>query len=374
MIKSRKIGAIVSILSFSIWLFSCSDDGDSDDAFSLNDIEGTWNCYDNNSDICVFQNDGKGYFFIDGTKEAFTWSFAGNVLLFKSEDWDSDYNTEVHLNDSKLFFDYIDHTFYKTYYPVQDDDNDENSDSASNFGSNSDYDPNLIGEWWYGDVLKSLNQYYFCKNGVGYRISSVNGKDYGVKYFSFSWNTKEIGKLEIHYEGSSSSTIYDYEIDGKNLVVETNGFTYNWRRMGDEVDENFDTGKLPFNNYLKNKNSGYYYAITKMASGCNHAGTGDNMNDQFLHFFGSDGSLTTTGLRIVYYTPRWEGIDSYWYSGSYTMNSASGAYRYVAMAWCNGVSLDTYQGGTLKISRSGSFTTYDFNDKEVELHVLVESN
>lgn len=82
--------------------------------------------------------------------------------------------------------------------------------------------------------------------------------------------------------------------------------------------------------------------------------------------------MNPTGLRVFYHTPSWEGIDSKWYEGTYIMSSSSGAWKYYAMGWCNGRELDIYEGGVLKITTNQSYTIYDFDDDEVELHVVVE--
>lgn len=81
--------------------------------------------------------------------------------------------------------------------------------------------------------------------------------------------------------------------------------------MNSDEDMSFSESNKPFaNNYIKYKVTGYYYEISKVVSGCEHAGPGSNMNERFLHFFGADGNLNPTGLRVFYHTPSWEGIDS----------------------------------------------------------------
>lgn len=355
------------MVCLTVWLTGCSDDDKESDSLSISDIVGTWSAVDNSNTAFVFEKNGDGYVKDGSLRELFTWSFSNFVITIRPDDVEDDspeYKVLVRINGHQIEFEFDGQIFAKAYEPPVNDDGQS---------SKSDYDKKLIGEWWDGDPSRSLKKYYFCNKGRGYCISSRNTHDYGVYYSGFTWDTKESGKLRFQYVNSDAPIYYDYTVDGDKLKVTRNGRDSEWTKMDDEVDESFDYTKQPFaDNYLYDKNMGYYYEITKVVSGCNHAGAGDNMNDKYLHFFGTDGQLTTTGLRIVYFTPRWEGIDSSWPSGTYVMSSPSGAYKYVAMAWAAGREVSIYEGAKLKISKNGSFTTYDFKDDKIELHVVVK--
>lgn len=360
------VAIFTSIFSTSLFT-SCDNDDDTPVAISQSDIVGIWN-----GEGGSYNNDGFE-FFEDGTavrkygnssklnKDNYKWLFSDGSLSL-TDDLNAISKCDVSHNGSQLSFKFDGSTYFKTIQLSPE------SPSASTG------DKKLVGEWWYRSSSSRLKKRYYCSNGRGYEKNSYDGKDYGLMYRGFKWSTSKNDQIAIQYDGDSRTFEYDYVIEDNKCTVTKGTSKESWTKHSDNVDESFDPTQKPFaNNYLLNRNTGYYYQITKMTSGCNHAGSGDNMNDKFLHFFGSDGLLTTTGLRIVYFTPRWEGIDSYWADGIYTMSLTSGAYKYTSMAWCNGSSLDTYDG-KLKISRSGSFTTYDYNDKDVELHVLVKAN
>ncbi|MDE6273119.1 MAG: hypothetical protein K2M31_08965 [Muribaculaceae bacterium] len=232
------------------------------------------------------------------------------------------------------------------------------------------YDPQLMNEWWEGDVLSNLDKWYFGPEGKGYKISSKRGKSYGLKYSSFIWNTKNNGQLAIRYSGSNEDVFFNYTIDGSKLNLEnpnSGGYIKKLEKMNGSFDPNFDASKPPYANYIKTDN-GYYYNITKMQSGCTHAGSTSNSNEKFINFFGENGNLFDTGLRITYYTPSWEGIDNYWNSGTYTLSNSS-FYSYKIMAYVNGTRFDTYAGEKFKITTNGNITTYDFYGQDVQLHV-----
>ncbi|MCM1452290.1 MAG: lipocalin family protein [Clostridium sp.] len=359
-----KITLLVYITTLIFTLIACSSD-DSDSASWEKLIATEWTMDDGT--YIVFNEDGTGFekpSKSSSSSEKFTWSINGRTLVLVYDD-----ETEIFIISSlsptelTLTDEDGDSIVLTTSKPVDTGDKKEEDSSK--------YDKALIGEWWKGDVLKSLTKRYFCPNGKGYEILTSRDNDYGIRYNSFLWEINDEGNLSMTY-GSSTPDIYSYEISDKKLVltpIPNNKYDikYEYSYKGSEYDENFDATKLPFANYLKG--GGYYYEITKVTSGCDHAGTGDNMNEQFLHFFGSDGKLTTTGLRIFYYTPRWDGIDSYWASGTYYMSFPSAAYKYSAMGYWDGRRADIYSGAKLTITRSGSITTYDFVDKEIELHV-----
>ena len=353
-------------------LSSCSDEDEKDDSVTLsqNEIIGTWNGKSENYNTDNFE------FFDDGSavrkygnglsqnSDHYQWQFAHNILsLTDEQDVTSEHS--VNYKNNQLSFESDGTTYYKTVNLEPEPDN----------PSSSSVDKKLVGEWWYRSSSDRLKKIYLCANGKGYEINIRDDKDFGIYYRGFVWDTPESGMYTVRYDDGSTTFEYQYSIDGNEcLMVREGKYKESWSKKSNNADESFDPNQIPFpNNYLLNRITGYYYEIAKVTSGCDHAGPGDNYNEQFLHFFGSTEQITTTGLRIVYYTPRWEGIDSYWASGTYKMSLTAGAYRYSSMAWCNGVSLDTYDG-RLKISRTKSFTTYDYDDEDVKLHVLVQSN
>jgi lipoprotein len=349
-----------------VLLTSCSND-DNPDEICQSDIIGIWNGKGGNyiNDDIEFFDDGTAIRkYGSGTKlnkDKYKWIF-GNSSLTLTDDLDNVSEHAVNSDGSQISFELDGTTYYKTIL------------SKPGNSSSTTSDKYFVGEWMYkSSSTRTVLRYYF-PNGKGYEKYIYDDKDYGLQYIGFVWETTEEGKITVHFDHESKPSEYDYVKEGKECILKRGNSERKWTKRSDNVDESFDPSIVPFaNNYLLNRNTGYYYEITKMTSGCHHAGAGDNMNDKYLQFFGSNGNLTTTGLRIVYFTPRWEGIDSYWATGKYTMSLTSAAYKYSAMAWCNGSSLSTYDG-ILRISRSGSFTTYDYTDEEVELHVLVQND
>lgn len=117
----------------------------------------------------------------------------------------------------------------------------------------------------------------------------------------------------------------------------------------------------PYSNYMYL--DGTYYEITKIQSSVHHStDSGDSNTKQFC-FFGPNGLLKPVGFYIFYSRPSWDGIDN-WTTGTYHV-IAGGApdsnkyYQYVGCGYSRAIG-DFGAEGTFKISRSGDFTTYDF--------------
>ena len=365
-----------------IFLFtaiSCSKDEEPAIILQKDDIVGLWTCVDPYDQFTMeFNSNGEVYFsgydsedeFID---ETYSWDFnsEGEIVLTFSTLW---INVPVRFDGNIASFEFSDRVFQKEISRPNDTPSENNPEDNPSI-NNKDHDPAIVGYWWDGDVLEKLSSNYFCPNGSGYKIITENSNSYGVKYICFTWNTKQEGVLEILNDGSKSPFVYNYSIeDGKMYLTSQEGsytFNYTWRKMGDEYDESFDTSKIPFeSNYIYDKQTGYYYEITKITSGCTHAGSNSNSNEKFLNFFGEKDDLFNTGLRIIYYTPSYDGIDSNWGSGTYTINTGSSYYCYKSMCYINKHRTDTYTGDKLSIKISGSTTTYDYDGENVRLHVV----
>lgn len=349
---------------------SCGSDDNSELlTLSQKDIVGVWES-DNNeysNDILEFLEDGTGIHKYGNKSpfktEPFEWKYLNNVICIQFNDTKIEIPVSQGISWLSIIIDDV--TYTKTIIAIDNSSGDNNTTTK--------YDKQLIGEWWNGDVLGKLKKRYFREDGTGFEVYSRNEDDYGLCYYYFNWNTETPGILTIKYDDESKASNKVYSVEDGNLFIGENK-SDKWRNMGSDVKVEMKPNTKPFqNNYLHNKNTGYYYEISKVVKGCSHAGAGQNMNEKFIHFFGSDGTLTTTGLRIIYNTPSWEGIDSYWSSGTYRMSSSSGAYRYKAIAWCNGSSLSTYEGGTLKISTTSTTVIYEFKDDDLELYVVVST-
>lgn len=366
------------VLVVVLCLVGCSKEEISYRTVSQSDIVGVWNCIDGifEVDQYIFNSDGTGlrkYGTYEGYqiyKDKLEWRIEEDGIIVKGESFD--YGILKIVRNGENITLYSDgYSFVKEGYDV-DNPNEEDSPGVITPEENNKFDQRLVGEWWQGDVLDYLKQRFFRSDGTGYEIYSRHDEDYGVQYFFFTWSTRN-NIFSIQYNDESEPIEWTYNIEGSKVIFEKNGTKYEWNKMNSDEDMSFSESDKPFaNNYIKYKVTGYYYKISKVVSGCEHAGPGSNMNERFLHFFGSDGNLNPTGLRIFYHTPSWEGIDSKWYAGTYVMSSSSGAWKYYAMGWCNGRVLYIYEGGVLKIATNQSYTIYDFDDDEVELHVVVE--
>lgn len=369
----------VMMMAVTLSLASCGSDNDGEGPDGDDSIEsliiGTWECKHNANEklVYTFHKDGSfeslsydygeiyeedGYYTING--KTVILSYGGDVESFEVK---STSRNKIVVNyDGRTL------TFNRTSDATDDGDDDDDYDDDDNIPSD-ELSKKFIGEWWKGNILDSRTQRFFCPNGKGYDIMTKRDNDFGIRYIAFTWRVESEDILYIHFEDDSKETQYIYSLENDNLKL---GDYAVFKKMDSKVDETFDTSKKPFANYIKD-DIGYYYEIAKMTSGVRHATGGENMNERFLHFFGSNELLKPTGLRVAYYTPRWDGIDSEWSSGTYTISQPSGAYKYIALGWCDGLTLDAYDNDKLKISKNGSVTTYDYVGRRFELHVNVIS-
>ena len=266
--------------------------------------------------------------------------------------------------------------------PIFGDDEDDDPEDPENPGDDdpveTDYSKPLIGRWKAGDILKDgLKEYYFLDNGKGYYEENRIRKAYGVRRIAFTWEAEK-DLIHINYDKDgwrNEKSDYEYSIYGSTLKLRysTSTLTEEFDHMDSSGTTTKDYTEKPFaDNYIMDKDQHWYYEITKMQSGCEHASSSSSSNEKYIHFFGDDGLLTNAGMRIFYWTPYYEGIDGTWGSGSYPIAVSSGTlWVYNSMYYLNGIQETGRKGDKFTIKKEGNLTIYDYNGSSVKLHVVV---
>lgn len=111
------------------------------------------------------------------------------------------------------------------------------------------------------------------------------------------------------------------------------------------------TGYLPYENYFCFKDK--YYEITSVTTSVDR--NQGNSNWKNLRF------NTNTDTKFVLFTrpsPKYEGVDSYWYDGTYTIQESGSFYEYIG--WFNTGSGINSASGTLKIETTSAGRLFTF--------------
>lgn len=146
------------------------------------------------------------------------------------------------------------------------------------------------------------------------------------------------GKVKYDEESSEYCTVTRYSniysLNGKKTAEAVNCFVYLWD----------------------------YYRISYVEMAQSHGG-GTSANTKELTFWGEKDK---TWIRFTYSVPYYEGINKYWGEGTYLITDP-GYWKYSCVGYVNGRGIDIgngdYYEGTLKVTSSGNYYTFDFNLK-----------
>ena len=233
-------------------------------------------------------------------------------------------------------------------------------DSDSREGGNSSTRGKIVGKW--KDAGSSNpKSYYFLKDGYGY--AEYTKSDDGVFRRAFKWSLDD-EVLTVEYDNddyfsqSNNSYIVSFDSDG-NMVftnVKTNKQS-SYVNINNNGTTSVDYKNPPFVNYVRSY--GYYYELSKAIMSCEH-GAGTQSNFKYLVFYGANELLLPYGVRFMYATPYYEGINKEWSDGSYIISSKSGHWVYGGMyAYKN--SWSGRCDGKLTIKTVGKIMYLDFN-------------
>ncbi len=235
------------------------------------------------------------------------------------------------------------------------------SDDSDSWGGSKDSTRNKIVGTWMDASGKIRSTYYYLKDGNGY--DEFTKSDDGVFRRTFKWNLED-DVLTVDYDkddyfaNSNNSYYVSFDTEGNMTLtnVKTNKQS-GYVKINNKGTTSVNYKNPPFVNYVRIY--GYYYELTKAIMKCDH-GVGTQSNSKDLMFYGANEKLSPIGVRFMYFTPYYEGINKEWGDGTYTIKSKGDYWVYGGVYTHN--SSQSYRcDGRLTIRTSGKTKSFDFN-------------
>ena len=263
----------------------------------------------------------------------------------------------------------------------------DDPETPGNNGDNGDDNPteeistsDFVGAW-VQDVDYDPIYRIFNSDLTGMTVLNDDPDDpSAIRRQAFEWKYRN-ETLTLSFK-STKQVFTVIKISEKSMtLMDEDGYKETYRRIkqsevpgytddddGDDPNDNKEDSDKdkdndpPYANYMYV--NGKYYEITKIQSSVHHSTDSGDSNSKMFCFFGENGLLKPEGFYIDYNRPSWDGIDN-WTTGTYDViaagsENANKYYYYVGGGYAPNMGGFFGAEGTFKISRSGDYTTYDF--------------